>query len=528
MLTTQDKQLISRLIKKYSGNISTDAMIAFVADTSGLLSVCKELIKSNNQDDRQTIGWVDEQCFKSQVDVHGFLFEIQQIVSIFQPGQGNATHYETLELNEEATDDEVKRAYRRLSRKYHPDTSSSDNSENSDMFVKINKAYHALLEGELADSQVTAPTVTNVHWRNSPKNTISRAQKKKNLLWFSALAIVMIVVSLVVASNYKKRVMLAGLQSSRTAFIPPPEPIKKTEPPTHTVPSPPPVKKLVVAPEAKTVTPISEEKVPKIIELEKEKIKVPVVIVEAIETKQIPETVEKIGPAKQSPFDMKEAQAATKSEPALSESVAPVSEDVDSLPSVVEKVVILPEEKIIEVANSPAIASVTEETVGRSTETVKITEPIEQTPPETKEISAQPPEPVIAETIPAPPEKPQESTQQKIDRFLTAYTKSYEDKDLLSFTHFYDTKATENGKPLVEIITTYADLFQKSETILLSVSVLKWNRKQTNIHLDGRFQIHIRYKDSTQVSGKGQISILLSELRGQFKIKELTYQFDAQ
>lgn len=527
MLTTQDKQLTSRLIKKYADNISTDTMIAFVADTSGLLSVCKELIKSNNQDDQQTIGWVDEQCFKSQVDVHGFLFEIQQIVSIFQPGQGNTTHYETLGLDEEATGDEVKRAYRKLSRKYHPDTSSSDNAENSNMFVKINKAYHALLEGELAESQVTAPTATNAHWRNSPKNTISRAQKKKNLLWFGALAIVMIVVSLVVASNYKKRVMLAGLQSSRAAFIPPLEPVEKTESPAHTVPSPPPAKKLVVAPEAETVTPISEEEVPKIIELEKEKIKVPVVIVEATNTKQIPETVEKIEPAKQSQFDVKEVQAATKPEPVLPESVAPVSENVDALLSVVEKVVIVPEEKIIEVANPPAIASVTE-TAGRSTETVKTTEPVEQTPPETKEISAQPPEPVIAETISAPPEKPQESTQQKIERFLTAYTKSYEDKDLLSFTHFYDTKATENGEPLAEIITTYSDLFEKSETIALSVAVLKWNRKRTNIHLDGRFQIHIQYKDGTQVSGKGQIFFLLSELRGQFEIKELTYQFDAQ
>ena len=79
MLTRQDKELLSRLIKKYAGNISTGATIAFVADTSGLLSVCIELIKCNNQNDQQSIGWVDEQCYKHQVDVHGFLYEVEQI-----------------------------------------------------------------------------------------------------------------------------------------------------------------------------------------------------------------------------------------------------------------------------------------------------------------------------------------------------------------------------------------------------------------------------------------------------------------
>ena len=471
MLTTHDKQLITRLIKKYSGNSSTDAMLAYVADTGGLLSICKGLIESNNQNDQQAIGWVDEQCFKHQVDVHGFLFEIEQIVSIFQPGHGNSTHYDILGLEEGATDDEVKRAYRILSRKYHPDTASSDNTESSAMFVKITQAYHTLLDGETVGSKDPAPTVMNTQWRNSPKNTISRAQKKKNLLWFGALAMLMIIVSLLVASNYKKRVMLAGLQSSRAAFIPP-ESALKTEETTQEFET----KEVLAAvpPETKIGKEISEEKVAKTIALENEKIDISADIAEAREAMQAPKKAQPPEPARQNQYEAKEVP---KSIP----------------PSTAKKLVTTPEEIIIK----ENITEKRPKAIEKPTKTTRVA-------------------------------KTTEDTQQRIEHFLTAYTKSYEDKDLLSFTRFYDTKATENGKPLAEIITTYSDLFQKSETIALSVTVLKWNRKQTNIHLDGRFQIHIQYKDNTSISGKGQIFILLSDVMGRFEIKELTYQFDTK
>jgi hypothetical protein len=473
MLTANDKQLIIRLIKKYSGHVSTDSMIAFVADTGDSLLVCKELINSNNQNDQQTIGWLDEQCFKHQVDVHGFLFEIEQIVSIFQPGQGASSshYYDTLGLDEDANVEEVKRAYRKLSRRYHPDTSASDTAENRDMFLKINKAYHALLEDSPGSPSIGTSAVTGGQWRNSKKNTISRAQKKKNLLWFSVLALVLIVVSLVVASNYRKRLMLAGLQSSRAAFIPPKSEVvvEKQEPKevVEIVPPPPPETGLIESSEEKIV-----EKVPP-----------PPSIKEAVVTPE--ETV------------LEQIEVIAKIE------TADVEETVQS------------EEMEVHSVNLVSVVTV---------------EPIKQKPlKKVKKIPVQQAKPVvIAAPVPSPPKKIQVTTQQKINRFLASYTKSYEEKDLLGFSRFYDTKATENGKPLAEMLTTYSDLFGKSDSIGLTITVLKWNTTQGDIHLDGRFGIDIRYKDSTQVSGKGRIFFLLSEVNGQLEIQELTYQFDTE
>src|ERR1700675_1752700 len=52
------------------------------------------------------------------------------------------THYETLEVSESATQEEIKRAYRRLAKKYHPDRNKKRGAE--EKFKEINLAYQVL------------------------------------------------------------------------------------------------------------------------------------------------------------------------------------------------------------------------------------------------------------------------------------------------------------------------------------------------------------------------------------------------
>ena len=52
-------------------------------------------------------------------------------------------HYKTLEVKENATPDEIKKAYRRLSLKYHPDKNPGK-PEMVDMFQKINAAFEVI------------------------------------------------------------------------------------------------------------------------------------------------------------------------------------------------------------------------------------------------------------------------------------------------------------------------------------------------------------------------------------------------
>ncbi|MCD6191665.1 MAG: J domain-containing protein, partial [Sulfurimonas sp.] len=54
--------------------------------------------------------------------------------------------YKTLEINEGASETEIKKAYRKLARKYHPDINKDPDAE--DKFKEINSAYEILSDKE--------------------------------------------------------------------------------------------------------------------------------------------------------------------------------------------------------------------------------------------------------------------------------------------------------------------------------------------------------------------------------------------
>ena len=58
-----------------------------------------------------------------------------------------ADHYETLGVSRDATDDELKRAYRKLARRHHPDANPGDPGAES-RFKEVRAAYEVLSDGE--------------------------------------------------------------------------------------------------------------------------------------------------------------------------------------------------------------------------------------------------------------------------------------------------------------------------------------------------------------------------------------------
>ena len=53
-------------------------------------------------------------------------------------------YYEVLGVGKTATDDELKKAYRRLAKKYHPDANPDKKEEAEAKFKEVNVAYEVL------------------------------------------------------------------------------------------------------------------------------------------------------------------------------------------------------------------------------------------------------------------------------------------------------------------------------------------------------------------------------------------------
>ena len=53
-------------------------------------------------------------------------------------------YYEVLGVNKNATEDELKKAYRKLAKKYHPDANLDNKEEAEKKFKEVNEAYETL------------------------------------------------------------------------------------------------------------------------------------------------------------------------------------------------------------------------------------------------------------------------------------------------------------------------------------------------------------------------------------------------
>ena len=65
-------------------------------------------------------------------------------------------YYEVLGVARDASDEDIKKAYRRLARKYHPDVNQSEGAE--ERFKEINEAYAVLGDAEREPNTTSSAT----------------------------------------------------------------------------------------------------------------------------------------------------------------------------------------------------------------------------------------------------------------------------------------------------------------------------------------------------------------------------------
>jgi hypothetical protein len=492
-MTAPHKQQIRALIKEYAGS-GTETLIAFVAGKDGMLAACQALLDNRAGIEPGDDQWLQEECAAEKVNLHAFLQEISKIVTLFQPDRNGNDHYATLGVPPDAGPEEIKQAYRSLSRRYHPDTAAPEYRNQPEKFVAINKAYHALIgNGDAAEPEKTPPAAEN-SWRPKKKRTVTPEQRKKVFTWGLGLLLVLVIITTIASINYKKRAMLVGLQQSRGAFIPPPA--KTQTPPSAAAEiSPENPEPLTDIPPARAQTPPAQTQTPS-------------ALTDRPITQRQPQK-EKTPPAvvsMRAPIPTKPAKIEDPSPPpvgALSSPGKPPRPATESF---------TPPGPVPVPIAKPTPSPISEPPAAPSAE------------PELFQTT------IIQPALPPPaPEKPEiPDIQGRIDQFLADYIDAYQQRNLILFSRFFQPDAEENGKPFTAMLPTYLDLFAATSRIVMEIDGTSWRVAEKTVYLNGNFQVLLQYSSGKRVGGSGPIDFVLVEKGDQFLVEKMNYVFHAE
>jgi molecular chaperone DnaJ len=73
---------------------------------------------------------------------------VQGIPNLQQSGMAKRDYYEVLGVSRDAGEDDIKQAYRRLAKKYHPDVNRDNPKEAEEQFKEVSEAYEVLMDKE--------------------------------------------------------------------------------------------------------------------------------------------------------------------------------------------------------------------------------------------------------------------------------------------------------------------------------------------------------------------------------------------
>ena len=595
-MNSRAREQIGRLIQMFAAKAATDDLLILIAETDGLLQACKQLLAEAK--DPVTAAWLQSECEAAKTRPDQFLAEIEAILTVIKPGQEHTDLYALLELEPGAGREAIKRNYRRLSRRYHPDTGGNEGDE--DTFIRITQAYQRLMaSAETTETELPTPRRENSHWRNSVvagSSDLRRTQKRRNVVVVALLSLALIFVSLLAARTYNSRVMMTGLKNKGVAFVPPPQnTMSKTPPPkspegqaadvgcaarTNCTPAPTTTTAATdravptTKPTAAATTPSSDlpdehaastgriaptdttPSGPTIAAGTNRTAQTTTPTTAATTNQTEPATKpttaatpspnladehttrpDRIARTNDHPTDQPAYHLAPEKRKKILARAAIAAEHRSKTPETPPAV---PDKKLASAATGktpPAapdkkLASATTEKMPSAVPDKKIA----SAAPETTPPAGQPTQPTRAAAAPSP-EKPavattsattrndQQLARKRVDTFLNSYTTAYEQKNLMAFSRFFTVNATENGKPLNDVLSAYAELFHSARTLRFTVSPNKYENEQGQLLLRGRFSIAMNFEDGVSRIGQGEITFRLTDTNP-VQIRSLHYTFD--
>ncbi len=497
MTSGSDSKKAYELVLAFAGITSTEELFLFVAGNEGMLSFCQNLIKQLDSGDSPApdVQLVNTAC-SSRGILTGLLYaEVRKVLlALNRVHNPNQDHYEVLGLEATATTGEVKKAYRKLSMRFHPDRAHQSDGT-ADRFLKISGAYHAIM----LDSRTPRPE-RPTPWRNKvhqDRQDKRGSNKKKLFLGFFSLVAVLVLLSFFIAERYHDQALTAQLYSQKTLPAGPQETVPE-------VSSKQAAASLVEKPAAAPTMAAPP----------------PVAVVIAVDRDVAPEQ------------DQAGTATGNRSEPEKQRAWPPPISKIHPLTarndSALGKVttVSVPRQKITSKSGVVADGVTTAQKTG-SAPGANRAPTARMTAKGTGEIDNGRARPAVsrgqAEKIRIL------NTALRINALLDQYTKLYNRKELGRFLALFTDDATENGSRVTSLVGDYKKLFAKTKRIDLRLEGLTWHDNQgkdrNGFRVQGKFVGIYTYKNGTTPRYTGKIAFRLRQDRGNLKISSLVYSF---
>lgn len=493
-----------KLVQAFSGIHSTEELVLFVAGTDGMLAFCQELIDQYDRTPQPPLIQEIRTLCSAKGVLPGALFsEIRKVLlALNRYHDADRDHYAVLGLKANASVDEIKKAYRRLSKEFHPDRMQSP-ADDGKRFMEISGAYQALMVG-----QAKQKTEGDVPWRKKTGKGPTRSylrNRRLSLILIIVLVIALSGFSIYLAARYNRQAAICQLpsytkaqRSDKPAAAPPP-PAETPVPKAGNVAAP-------VMHSAETAPAMPEPPAsPPPIDLAPQKIQ------------------EAAGTAEASPAGQPEGEPQTVPDPARE--TGPALSVARILPTATKEVIAAKAPETVPVravsADKPPAAAAAQETGKAAEADIRpATQPAAATAQETEEPPPALPGPPAVQAVAAASD---DSTI--IKGVITSYEQYYNNRELSSFLGLFAEDATENGHPVATLSNQYRNLFEHARTINLQIHDTNWNPYQAGYLIRGRFNANYSYTDGRSREHNGDISLYLVQDHGKLKIQTLEYVF---
>lgn len=476
-----------QLVGEFSTISSTEELVLFIAGTNNMLQYCNELMEQYDRDDLTFLTMeINTLCAELGV-LPGLLYgEIRKVLLALNTfHKTDQNHYAVLGLTAESSTDEIKKAYRRLSKQYHPDIAGGG-EDATRRFMEITGAYHAIM----AARHSSAPELTPWRRKNPQVRGPNRRMARKNFfIMVASLILLLGALSIFLSGRYNKKVndsqVLAWAE--RTAN-------RKTEivetPRKPELPDP--------------VRPAREKPIPEEAELPQ-----PAAIKQNGDKITRKQTSSPGQPVQQG--GTKTAQELKTHQSLLSDTEALTNKTgkaAEMRPIAAGRRQLQPEKA--QTLNSVPVAGENKLIIELMPANVSAPEPV----PGERETAAQP----------LPQEDGADITEQAhtvLTRFATLYTR----QELDSFLTLFTENATENGRSLMLLVEQYRSLFSHTDTIDLQFQHIQYTVEEDGVHAAGGFHAIYAYREGITREYNGEIKFLLTDARGKLKIQSLEYVF---